>query len=111
MSFFYDDYDTESTMATNFDNKVAVDSAAAGGSDYLTATSLAARQAFAAVELTNTPDTPYLFLKEISSDGNVNTVDVIFPAMPIFLYTNPTLLKLLLDPLFINQEAGFWPKA
>ena len=51
----------------------------------------------------------YLFLKEISSDGNIQTVDVIFPAHPIFSYTNPTLLKLLLDPLFENQESGQYP--
>lgn len=72
-------------------------------------TSLAARQAFGATQLAGTPDTPYLFLKEISSDGNIQTVDVIFPGHPIFLYTNPTLLKLLLDPLFINQESGQYP--
>jgi len=51
----------------------------------------------------------YLFLKEISSDGNVQTVDVIFPFHPILLYTEPALLKLLLDPLFENQESGQYP--
>jgi hypothetical protein len=51
----------------------------------------------------------YLFLKEISSDGNMNTVDVVFPAYPIFLYTNPEFLKLVLDPLYENQEAGKYP--
>lgn len=53
----------------------------------------------------------YLFLKEISSDGNMQTVDVIFPFHPILLYTNPTLLKLTLDPLFENQEAGDYPNS
>ena len=72
-------------------------------------TTLATRQAFGALQLAGTPEEPLLFLKEISSDGNTQTVDVIFPAHPIFLYTNPTLLKLLLDPLFINQEAGQYP--
>lgn len=50
-------------------------------------------------------------MKEISSDGNVNTVDVIFPAHPIFLYTNPELLNLLLKPLFEIQESGNYPNA
>lgn len=50
-----------------------------------------------------------MFLKEISSDGNVQTVDVIFPFHPILLYTEPSLLKLLLDPLFENQESGQYP--
>ena len=47
----------------------------AGGQGYLSLTSLAARQAFGAIEYTNTPTEPWLFMKEISSDGNVNTVD------------------------------------
>ena len=57
---------------------------------------------------TNTSE-PLMFQKEISSDGNVNTVDVMFPAMPFFLYANPELLRYNLEPLFQNQEAGFYP--
>lgn len=92
-----------------FDRQVAEDSINAGGQDYLTITSLTARQAFGATQLTGTPDKMYLFLKEISSDGNVQTVDVIFPFHPIVMYSNPELLKLLLDPLFENQESGQYP--
>ncbi len=40
---------------------------------------------------------------------NVNTVDVIFPAWPLFLYTNPTLGKQLLLPLFEYQATGQYP--
>ena len=109
LSFFHNDYATAAGIATTFDSKVASDSSAAGGQNYVTMTSLAARQSFGATQLAGTPDTPYLFLKEISSDGNVQTVDVIFPSHPIFLYTNPNLLKILLDPLFINQESGQYP--
>ena len=50
-----------------------------------------------------------MFQKEISSDGNVNTVDVMYPAMPFFLYANPELLRYNLEPLFQNQEGGFYP--
>jgi hypothetical protein len=81
----------------------------AGGQDYLTITSLSARQAFGTVQLMGNSTKQYLFLKEISSDGNVQTVDVIFPFHPILIYTNPSLLKLLLDPLFENQESGQYP--
>ena len=52
---------------------------------------------------------PLMFQKEISSNGNMNTVDVIFPAMPFFLYSNPALLKFVLEPLLMNQENGFYP--
>lgn len=109
LDFHYDDYTTAFRLATSFDNQVAKDSIAAGGQNYLTITSLSARQAFGATQLCGTPETPYLFLKEISSDGNVQTVDVIFPFHPILAYTNPELIKYLLNPLFENQEAGQWP--
>lgn len=72
-------------------------------------TTLAGRQAYGATQLCGNSTKQYLFLKEISSDGNVNTVDVVFPAHPAFMYTYPTMLKLLLDPLFENQESGHWP--
>ena len=40
---------------------------------------------------------------------NVNTVDVIFPSWPIWLYTNPDLGKYLLLPLFEYQATGQYP--
>jgi hypothetical protein len=43
-----------------------------------------------------------MFLKEISADGNVSTVDVMYPAMPFFLYANPDLLIFNLNPLYSN---------
>jgi Domain of unknown function (DUF4965) len=91
------------------DHKISNDSLAASGQDYLTITSLSARQTFAATQLCGTSQKFYLFMKEISSSGNVNTVDVIFPSHPFFLYTNPRFLKLLLDPLFENQESRQYP--
>ncbi|KAK3939224.1 hypothetical protein QBC46DRAFT_355245 [Diplogelasinospora grovesii] len=52
---------------------------------------------------------PLMFQKEISSDGNVNTVDVLYPATPFFLWANPEMLRYTLQPLFENQEGGFYP--
>lgn len=48
-------------------------------------------------------------MKEISSNGNMNTIDVIFPAHPVFLYTNPDFLKYILRPHFEIQESGHYP--
>ncbi|KAF2139407.1 uncharacterized protein K452DRAFT_232773 [Aplosporella prunicola CBS 121167] len=109
LSFFHGDYDTASSLSSELDDKIAQDSIGAAGQDYLTITSLAVRQTLGATQLVGTSDKPYLFLKEISSNGNTQTVDVIYPAHPFFLYTNPQLLKLLLDPLFENQESGHYP--
>jgi hypothetical protein len=109
LDFFYGDYSTATSKSNDLDSQIESDATAAGGSDLVTITSLALRQAFGGTEFGNTPDQPFLWMKEISSDGNTQTVDVIFPLHPVMLYTNPTLLKYLLDPLFINQEAGDYP--
>ncbi|ROV93941.1 hypothetical protein VSDG_06274 [Cytospora chrysosperma] len=54
-------------------------------------------------------DTPLMFQKEISSDGNVNTVDVLYPATPFFLWANPDMIKYTLEALYQNAESGFYP--
>lgn len=107
-AFFYNDYSNAQSTASALDYQVSSDSIAAGGDDYNVITSLSVRQAFAATQLVGTTNTYYLFLKEISSDGDVQTVDVIFPTMPIFLYFNPDLLRRLLDPIYIYTEAGIF---
>ncbi|KAB5594674.1 hypothetical protein CTheo_1821 [Ceratobasidium theobromae] len=86
-------------------------------SDYTSIVQLSTRQAFAASEITvsktssgsyNTSDVK-IFMKEISSDGNVNTVDVIFPAWPAFMYLNPDYGRRILEPLFQYQQTGLYP--
>lgn len=63
--------------------------------------SLAYRQTLAATKLVWNHDRGVMwnFLKEISTNGDMQTMDVIFPASPMLLYTNPELLKLLLIPV------------
>ncbi|EJD38414.1 DUF1793-domain-containing protein [Auricularia subglabra TFB-10046 SS5] len=116
IKFFHDDFASATSTAAAFDNKVNSDSARVA-SNYAGLTSLSIRQTFAATELTvsktasgafNTSDI-LLFMKEISSDGNMNTVDVIFPAWPALLYSNPILGKYLLDGLFQYQATGLYP--
>lgn len=109
MTFFYNDYQESTGLATDLDNKVASDSLAAAGQNYLTLTSLSVRQTFGALQFTGTDSDPLVFLKEISSNSDIQTVDVIFPAIPLILYTNPNLLDYMLKPLFLNQENGHYP--
>jgi hypothetical protein len=45
-------------------------------------------------------DSTFYFIKEISSDGDVSTVDVIYPAAPFFLYFNPELLRMLMVMIY-----------
>ncbi|KAI0861627.1 glutaminase GtaA [Xylaria cubensis] len=109
VTWFYNDYSTAAGLATSLDEQVASDSIAAAGQDYLTITSLSVRQTFGALQFTGTDSDPVVFLKEISSNSDIQTVDVIFPAIPLILYTNPKLLDYLLKPLFLNQENGHYP--
>ncbi|THH32901.1 hypothetical protein EUX98_g1248 [Antrodiella citrinella] len=116
ISSFLDDFSNALTRAKAFDAQVSKD-ASAISADYVSIVALSIRQVFGAVELTvskmgsgkfNTSDV-MMFMKEISSDGNVNTVDVVFPSWPAFLYTNAALGKLLLLPLFEYQVTGQYP--
>ncbi|KAH6642116.1 hypothetical protein C7974DRAFT_95565 [Boeremia exigua] len=107
--FFQKDYSEYRKISSDLDAQVLEDSITAAGKDYAVLTTLAARQAFGATQLVGTGEKHYLFLKEISSNGNTQTVDVIYPASPIFFYLNPDLIRLLLDPHFENQESGHYP--
>ncbi|KAJ3971497.1 hypothetical protein EV361DRAFT_799932 [Lentinula raphanica] len=116
ISAFLGDYSAALTRANTFDAKVQSD-ASAISAEYAAIAALSIRQSLGANEITiskessgawNTSDV-LVFLKEISSDGNVNTVDVINPAWPIYLYTNPALGKYLLEGLFRYQETGLYP--
>ncbi|KAJ4362334.1 hypothetical protein N0V83_010427 [Neocucurbitaria cava] len=109
LSFFHKDFSDSSKLSTELDDKISQDSKAVAGDNYAIITTLAARQAFGATQLVGTEDKHFLFLKEISSNGNTQTIDVVYPATPIFFYTNPELVRLLLDPHFENQESGHYP--
>ncbi len=110
LAFAYKDSAKALNRANTLDTKLYNASAAIGGSNYAALTALSLRQAFAATELTGTKKDPYLFLEEISSDDNVQTVDVLYPSMPAFLYTNPELVRYLLEPVIDYVESGQWPK-
>ncbi|VDC02380.1 unnamed protein product [Peniophora sp. CBMAI 1063] len=115
ISAFISDYSAAVTRAAAFDSKIQTD-ASKISTQYAGIVAASLRQAFGATEITvaktssgyDTSDV-LMFMKEISSDGNVNTVDVIFPAYPAFLYTNPELAKYLLLPLFEYQATGQYP--
>jgi Domain of unknown function (DUF5127)/Domain of unknown function (DUF4965)/Domain of unknown function (DUF1793)/Concanavalin A-like lectin/glucanases superfamily/Domain of unknown function (DUF4964) len=77
---------------------------------YAAITSLALRQAFGGTELVVAPGgAPWAFLKEISSDGNVSTLDVMFPAFSAYLQLSPRYLELLLAPIFDYVENHAYP--
>lgn len=109
VSFFHKDFSESNKLTSAFDEKVDTDSKNAAGDNYAILTTLAARQVLGATQLVGSQEKHYLFFKEISSNGNMQTIDVIYPAAPFFYYANPELIKLLLDPHFENQESGRYP--
>src|SRR3569833_3091656 len=109
IKYHYDDFDTATDLARNYSAQLSKDAFASGSTEYEEIASLSARQVLGATEFAGTPDNPLLFLKEISSNGNCQTVDVIFPSFPFFLYTNPRWLAYLLEPLSEHQLSGQYP--
>ncbi|MEY9964969.1 hypothetical protein ABIA33_003011 [Streptacidiphilus sp. MAP12-16] len=102
LDWFFSDYPGALSAATALDQQIQNAATAAGGAagpNYAALCVLALRQAVAGTELVNRNGAPWVFLKEISSDGNVSTVDVTYPAFPAYLYLSPAYLQLLLEPL------------
>ncbi|KAI9881120.1 MAG: hypothetical protein M1830_008278 [Pleopsidium flavum] len=109
LTFHYLDYRNANKLASNYSTQLAEDAYKSGSTDYVDIVALSARQAMGATSFSGTPDNPILFLKEISSNGNFQTIDVIFPSFPFFLYTNPRWLAYLLEPLIEHMLSGQYP--
>jgi len=105
----YYDFNDAFKLASNYSLQLEEDALKSGSEDYKDILALSARQVMGATSFAGTPDAPLIFFKEISSDGNMNTVDVIYPAFPFFLYTNPKWLAYLLEPLIEHQLSGQYP--
>lgn len=109
ITYHYLDFPHAAALAANYSDQLSHDAYASGGDNYKDIVALSARQVMGATSFSGTPDDPILFLKEISSNGNSQTVDVIFPAFPFFLYTNPRWLAYLLEPLLEHMLSGQYP--
>jgi len=101
ISASYQSYATIYSQCSAFDTSALAKLSAVGGDQYATIAALAYRQTTAGAKLVwnAKKKTVWYFMKEISSDGDVSTVDVIFPASPFLLYFNPDLLDLLFIPI------------
>ncbi len=111
ISFFHTDASAAVSRGAALDTKISRDAQRAAGSQYAAICALSLRQAYAGTELVVGSDgKPWAFLKEISSDGNVSTIDVTYPAMPVWSYLDPAYLGLLLAPIFDYVENHHYPK-
>ncbi|HEY3955335.1 MAG TPA: DUF5127 domain-containing protein [Streptosporangiaceae bacterium] len=111
LGFFAADLTAAQSRNATVDRKISKAAEAAGGTSYAGLCAIALRQAYGGTELVVSPSgAPWAFLKEISSDGNVSTVDVLFPGSPAWIYLDPGYLALLLEPLLGYAESGNWPQ-
>lgn len=115
VAHFLDDYTDATSEATRLDALVQKGGESSHSSNYSDILALSVRQTFGGIELTVPHDTldtrdARAFIKEISSNGNINTVDVIYATFPIFYILSPEILKLLLSPIFLYMESDAYDK-
>jgi hypothetical protein len=108
---FHRDFPAAAARSAKLDAKIERDATRAGGPKYAALCALAFRQAYAATDLVSRNGTPWAFLKEISSNGNMQTIDVTYPSIPVWLYADPSYLRLLLAPVLDYTENRGFPKA
>jgi len=136
LDYVFTDYSDASSASWEFDHEIRSRSEAVSksfGKQYADIVEASVRQCFGAMELTvsgrhsilrysaddlqvpanNMKQAPQAFIKEISSDGNVNTIDIIFQTWPIFIVLNPEYIRMLLQPtltyLSLPKSQG-WPQ-
>ena len=109
LSFHYLDYENAFDLARNYSVQLEKDAYKSGSDDYVDIVALSARQVMGASSFSGTPDDPIIFQKEISSSGNIQTLDVIFPSFPFLLYTNPRWLAYTLEPIIEHTLSGQYP--
>jgi hypothetical protein len=104
------DYPRLKEECAKFDAELTADLSRAGGAKYAAIAVLAYRQALAAHKLSADLDgSPIYLSKENFSNGCIGTVDVFYPAAPMFLLLNPTLIEAQVIPIFDYAQLPRWP--
>lgn len=89
--------------------KMILDDAKDFGKDYQNILSAAARQVLAAHKLVRNGKGQLLYMsKECHSNGCINTVDVSYPAAPMYLLYTPELIKAMLVGIFEFANMPLW---
>ncbi|MDB6066668.1 MAG: hypothetical protein JWR26_2876 [Pedosphaera sp.] len=103
------DYSKLARRCEQFDAKLEADLTQQGGARYARIAALAYRQCLAACGIAADDNKqPLLFTKENTSNGDIATVDVIFPTAPMLLLLSPTLVKASLVPLLSYGASPRW---
>ena len=113
ISYFLEDYDDAKAESLRMDYEVSSKAIQVAGQKYSDIVTLSLRQAYGGIDLVIPEDTLntnglLAFVKEISSDGNVNTVDIIFPSLPLYYAMEPEYIRLLIEPVLQYLASGRW---
>jgi hypothetical protein len=113
LEWFFGDYPAALLESKIVDTEMTSQATVVGGHKYADIVTLSARQAWGGIDLTIPNDSRdtndvLAFVKELSSNGNLNTVDVIMPAFPIYYVMEPEYIRLLLEPMMRYLAAGRW---
>lgn len=103
------DYPALTARCEQFDKALVADAEKMGGPNYGEICALAYRQCFAGHGIAaDANGQPLMFTKENTSNGDIATADVIFPADPMLLLVSPTLAKATLVPLLAYAASDHW---
>ncbi len=103
------DYASLVKRCEDFDKDLVADLTKVGGARYAQIAALSYRQAIAGCGLAaDANKQPLLFTKENTSNGDIATVDVIYPMDPIFIALSPTLAKASLVSVLDYAASAHW---
>ena len=104
------DYTDIRARADAYDKALIASTSALSGDKFATLLALAHREVTGAstVVWNAEKQTPWWFIKEMSTGGAMSTVDVLFPGAPLYIALAPEALKLMLWPLlsWSNNETS-----
>ncbi len=102
-------YGRLAARCARFDAQLMADAERVGGARYAQICALAHRESLAACGLAaDRNGQPLFFTKENTSNGDIATVDVIFPMAPQLILLSPTLAKAQLVPILTYASSWHW---
>jgi hypothetical protein len=103
------DYARLEKRCAAFDEQLVADARKVGGEKYAQICALAYRECAAACGLAaDANKQPLFFTKENTSNGDIATVDVIFPMAPQWILLSPTLAKASIVPILSYASSWHW---